>query len=86
MLSLDVEHIVYQSSQEFYRQRFRFLLQNQEERRAVHTVSYIYAPLCEGNALQLAVEKRIPLDPGWLFARVAQPYAYGICGLCGAGH
>jgi len=73
MLSLDVEHIVYQSSQEFYRQRFRFLLQNQEERRAVHTVSYIYAPLCEGNALQLAVEKRIPLDPGWLFAWAAQP-------------
>jgi hypothetical protein len=27
----------------------------------VHTVSYIYAPLFEGNALQLAVKKRIPL-------------------------
>ena len=58
---LDVEHIVYRPSQEFYRKLFRFLLQNQEERGAVHTVSYIYAPLFEGNALQLAVEKRIPL-------------------------
>ena len=58
---LDVEHIVYRPSQEFYRKLFWFLLQNQEERGAVHTVSDIYAPLFEGNALQLAVEKRIPL-------------------------
>jgi hypothetical protein len=61
MLALDVEHIVHRPSQEFYRQLFRFLLQNQEERGAMHTVSYIcaYAPLFEGHALQLAVEKRI---------------------------
>jgi hypothetical protein len=58
---LDVEHVVYRPEQEFYRKLFRFLLQNQEERGAVHTVSYVYAPLFEGNAIKLAVEKEIPL-------------------------
>lgn len=58
---LDVEHIVYKPEREFYRRLFRYLLKNQEERGAVHTVSYVYAPLFEGNAIKLAVEKRIPL-------------------------
>ncbi len=58
---LDVEHVVYRPSVDFYRRLFRWLLMNQEERGAVHTVSYVYAPLFEGNSLQLAMEKHIPL-------------------------
>lgn len=58
---LDVEHVVYRPALGFYRQLFRWLLMNQEARGAVHTVSYVYAPLFEGNALRLAVEKGIPL-------------------------
>ena len=58
---LDVEHVVYRPSAAFYRKLFRWLLMNQEARGAVHTVSYAYAPLFEGNALQLATEKGIPL-------------------------
>lgn len=58
---LDVEHVVYRPSTDFYRRLFRWLLMNQEARGAVHTVSYVYAPLFEGNALMLAVEKGIPL-------------------------
>ena len=58
---LDVEHVVYRPSMAFYRKLFRWLLMNQEARGAVHTVSYVYAPLFEGNALRLAVEKKIPL-------------------------
>jgi hypothetical protein len=59
--ALDIEHIVYTPEKEFYRRLFRFLLKNQEERGAVHTVSYVYAPLFEGNAIKLAVQKGIPL-------------------------
>jgi len=58
---LDVEHVVYRPSITFYRQLFRWLLMNQEARGAVHTISYVYAPLFEGNALALATEKGIPL-------------------------
>jgi hypothetical protein len=58
---LDVEHVVYRPSAEFYRKLFRWLLMNQEARGAVHTISYVYAPLFEGNALQTALEKDIPL-------------------------
>lgn len=58
---LDVEHVVYRPKIEFYRQLFRWLLMNQEARGAVHTISYVYAPLFEGNVLQLAMEKDIPL-------------------------
>jgi hypothetical protein len=58
---LDIEHVVYTPEKEFYRRLFRFLLKNQEERGAVHTVSYVYAPLFEGNAIKLAVQKNIPL-------------------------
>lgn len=58
---LDVEHVVYRPSQEFYRRLFRWLLMNQEARGAVHTISYVYAPLFEGNALKLATDLGIPL-------------------------
>lgn len=58
---LDVEHVVYRPSLAFYRHLFRWLLMNQEARGAVHTVSYAYAPLFEGNALQLAMDRHIPL-------------------------
>lgn len=58
---LDVEHLVYRPSMAFYRKLFRWLLMNQEARGAVHTVSYVYAPLFEGNALQTATQMGIPL-------------------------
>lgn len=58
---LDVEHVVYRPPVDFYRKLFRWLMMNQEARGAVHTISYVYAPLFEGNALQLAMEKHIPL-------------------------
>lgn len=58
---LDVEHMVYRPSMAFYRKLFRWLLMNQEARGAVHTVSYVYAPLFEGNALQAATQLKIPL-------------------------
>ena len=43
------------------RKTFRYLLRNQEERGAVYTISYVYAPLFEGDAIRLAIEKEIPL-------------------------
>lgn len=58
---LDVEHVVYRPPMDFYRRLFRWLLMNQEARGAVHTISYVYAPLFEGNALHTAMEKHIPL-------------------------
>jgi hypothetical protein len=58
---LDVEHVTYRPPMAFYRKLFRWLLMNQEARGAVHTISYVYAPLFEGNALRLAMDKRIPL-------------------------
>lgn len=58
---LGVAHVTYTPPREFYRKLFRFLLQNQEARGAVRTVCYVCAPLFEGYALKLAVEKNIPL-------------------------
>ena len=58
---LDIPHISYTPSKKFYTKLFRYLLQNQEERGAVYTVSYVYAPLFEGDAIKLALEKNIPL-------------------------
>lgn len=55
------DHLVYRPPDAFYRKLFRYLLQNQEERGAVYTVSYVYAPLFEGDALRVALEKEIPL-------------------------
>src|SRR5262249_36623071 len=59
--TLGVDHMVYTPPRDFYRKLFRFLLQNQEARGAVRTVCYVCAPLFEGYALALAVDKRIPL-------------------------
>lgn len=58
---LDVDHLVYRPTDAFYRKLFRYLLTHQEERGAVYTVSYVYAPLFEGDALQVAMERGIPL-------------------------
>jgi hypothetical protein len=58
---LDIEHISYNPSNQFYKKLFRYLLQNQEERGAVYTVSYVYAPLFEGDVLKTAIEKGITL-------------------------
>jgi hypothetical protein len=58
---LGCDHLVYRPPDAFYRKLFRHLLQNQEARGAVYTVSYVYAPLFEGDALRVAQEKRIPL-------------------------
>lgn len=58
---LAVDHLVYRPPDAFYRKLFRYLLTQQEERGAVYTVSYVYAPLFEGDALQVALEKGIPL-------------------------
>ena len=58
---LEVDHLVYRPPAGFYRKLFRHLLMNQEARGAVYTVSYVYAPLFEGDALAVALEKNIPL-------------------------
>lgn len=58
---LDIDHVVYRPSPAFYERVFRYLLRNQEARGAVYTLSYVYAPLFEGDAIRLAIEKRIPL-------------------------
>lgn len=58
---LNVDHLVFSPSHGFYERAFRYLLQNQEERGAVYTISYVYAPLFEGDAIKLAIEKGIPL-------------------------
>lgn len=58
---LGVDHLVYRPSRAFYRRLFAYLLRNQEARGAVYTVSYVYAPLFEGDALAVATERGIPL-------------------------
>jgi hypothetical protein len=58
---LGVDHLVYRPPAEFYRKLFAYLLRNQEARGAVYTVSYVYAPLFEGDALSVATERGIPL-------------------------
>jgi len=58
---LNIDHISYSPSHDFYRRLFRYLLCNQEARGAVYTISYVYAPLFEGDAIRLAVQKGIPL-------------------------
>lgn len=58
---LDIDHLVFRPSSLFYQKLFKYLLMNQEERGAVYTVSYVYAPLFEGDALRVATEKKIPL-------------------------
>jgi len=58
---LGVDHLVYRPPTAFYAKLFRYLLRNQEARGAVYTVSYVYAPLFEGDALAVATERGIPL-------------------------
>ncbi|MEO8974516.1 MAG: hypothetical protein ABI552_01965 [Casimicrobiaceae bacterium] len=58
---LGCDHLVYRPPDAFYRKLFGHLLRNQEQRGAVYTVSYVYAPLFEGDALRVAQEKGIPL-------------------------
>lgn len=58
---LDIDHMVSTPAPGFIRKLFRYLLQNQEARGAVYTLSYVYAPLFEGDAIRLAIEKDIPL-------------------------
>jgi hypothetical protein len=58
---LDIDHLVYRPSKQFYEKLFRYLLKHQETRGAVYTLSYVYAPLFEGDAIKLAIEKKIPL-------------------------
>ena len=59
--TLQIDHLVYRPPESFYRRLFAHLLRHQEPRGAVYTVSYVYAPLFEGDAINLATEKRIPL-------------------------
>ncbi|MFP4037704.1 MAG: hypothetical protein ACLFUE_09300 [Desulfobacteraceae bacterium] len=61
ILKLDIDHISYRPSLSFYTRLFRYCLMNQEERGAVYTVSYVYAPLFEGDAIRMALQKNIPL-------------------------
>ena len=58
---LDIDHLTYSPPRSFYEKLFRYLLKNQEERGAVYTVSYVYAPLFEGEAIKFALEKNIPV-------------------------
>jgi len=58
---LDIDHYIYRPSGQFYEKLFRYLLRNQEQRGAVYTISYVYAPLFEGDVIKLAMEKNIPL-------------------------
>jgi hypothetical protein len=58
---LNIDHVSYSPAQAFYQKVFRYLLCNQEERGAVYTLSYVYAPLFEGDAIKLAIAKDIPL-------------------------
>lgn len=59
--ALDIDHLVYAPAPAFLKKLFAYLLRNQEARGAVYTVSYVYAPLFEGSAIRLAIEKGIPL-------------------------
>ncbi len=58
---LDIHHLTYTPPHGVLTKIFRYLLCNQEARGAVYTVSYVYAPLFEGAAIELAIQKNIPL-------------------------
>ena len=61
LAKLNIDHITYSPPAELYRKLFAYLLRNQEARGATYTVSYVYAPLFEGDAIKTALEKDIPL-------------------------
>ncbi len=58
---LNVDHYVATPSKELYRRFIRYLLCNQNENGAVHTVCYFWLDIREGDILRLAMEKNIPL-------------------------
>lgn len=58
---LAVDHILYTPQVAFLKKLFKFLLQNQLETGAVRTVCYVCHPLAETFALNLAMEKGVPL-------------------------
>jgi hypothetical protein len=61
LAKLNIDHITYSPPADLYRKLFAYLLRNQEARGATYTVSYVYAPLFEGDAIKTALEKGIPL-------------------------
>ena len=61
LAKLNIDHLTYSPPAALYRKLFAYLLRNQEARGATYTVSYVYAPLFEGDAIKLAHEKGIPL-------------------------
>ncbi len=58
---LGVDHLVSRPPADRDRMLFRFPLRNQVERGAMHTFSYVYAPLFEDDALTVATQRGIPL-------------------------
>lgn len=58
---LQTDHMIWRPHKDFYTKLFRYLLTHQEERGAVYTVSYVYAPLFEGDALHMATQMKIPV-------------------------
>ena len=58
---LEIDHVTHSPAPGLFRKLFQYLLRHQEARGAVYTVSYVYAPLFEGDAIKLAIEKGIPL-------------------------
>jgi hypothetical protein len=61
LAKLDIDHLVYKPAPQFFRRLFSYLLRNQEARGAVYTVSYVYAPLFEGEVIRIALQRNIPL-------------------------
>jgi hypothetical protein len=61
LAKLDIDHLVYKPAPHFFTRLFGYLLRNQEARGAVYTVSYVYAPLFEGEVIRIAVQRNIPL-------------------------
>jgi hypothetical protein len=61
LAKLDIDHLVYSPAPKLFTRLFAYLLRNQEARGAVYTVSYVYAPMFEGEAIRIAIEKNIPL-------------------------
>jgi hypothetical protein len=58
---LDIDHLVFKPAPQFFKRLFGYLLRNQEARGAVYTVSYVYAPLFEGEVIRIALQRNIPL-------------------------
>ena len=61
LAKLQVDHLVFKPAEATYKKLFRYILKNQEARGAVYSVSYVYGPLFESDAMRAASEKNIPL-------------------------